>query len=472
MRFIQYFMLQFLLLIVLIFPSCSEQKAPWNQHGALKVVEGSRYLEHEDGTPFLWMGCTAWGMTEWLTREDVDLYLDDRLSKGMNVVQLCLFWGKRQDYPTQFTVNPTNPYGHRAFIEVDGIPDAKQRAILPGGSPENPNDYWDHVDYCLSAIRKRGMYAAVLPFWGRRYVNATHTDHSLQVFSKDNIKSYGVFLGKRYGQHPNIIWVNGGDVKADEGGDYVSVYRMFAEGLAEGVSGEKPGFDETHPAWDSVLMTYHPSGHAMFNSSAWFHNDIWLDFNMIETHLHRNELPAAIRQDIALKPVKPTVMGEGHYEGKTGNKIAKPIHIRRQAYLTFFCGASGHTYGGGFDADGNGPLFSPANNWKPLLNWQGAIQMKYLRDFLEKHQWWAWKPLENVAESGQAEGELEVVGVRSGKGVLIYFPENRTCRLKLESGKNISWFQPATGRVEQAGIKNSNSYQPPNGWEDAVLIIE
>lgn len=146
---------------------------PWEVHGELQVSDNNRYLAYEDGTPFLWLGGTAWGMTEWLSREDVDLYLDNRKSKGINVIQLCLFWGKRVDYPTKFTANAPNPYGHQAFLEVDGFPDASRPAVVAGGTPENPNDYWDHVDYCLEAIRKRGMHAAVLPFWGRRYVNDT-----------------------------------------------------------------------------------------------------------------------------------------------------------------------------------------------------------------------------------------------------------------------------------------------------------
>jgi hypothetical protein len=82
---------------------------------------------------------------------------------------------------------------------------------------------------------------------------------------------------------------------------------------------------------------------------------------MIETNVSRNQLVAAIRQDLVKTPVKPTVLGEGHYEGTTHGS-AEAIHIRRQAYQTFFSGAAGFTYGGGFDEEGNGPLFSPSNN--------------------------------------------------------------------------------------------------------------
>jgi hypothetical protein len=92
-------------------------------------------------------------MTEWMSREEVAYYLDDRKSKGMNVVQLCLFWGKRTDNPTIFTANPTNHYGHQAFYEDEKAPDPLKPAVVDGGSAENPNDYWDHVDFCPNALQ-------------------------------------------------------------------------------------------------------------------------------------------------------------------------------------------------------------------------------------------------------------------------------------------------------------------------------
>jgi len=107
----------------------------------LRVSESGRFLETESGEPFLWLGCTPWGMTEWLTREDVDLYLDDRKAKGMTIVQLCLFWGKREDKPLRFPVNPPNAYGHRAFEVSDGAPDPTRPAVVEGGSATEPNDY-------------------------------------------------------------------------------------------------------------------------------------------------------------------------------------------------------------------------------------------------------------------------------------------------------------------------------------------
>jgi hypothetical protein len=468
-----------LIVITFLLTSCQSAKTeheryPWEEHGKLVVHKNSRIIQHEDGTPFLWLGCTAWGMTEWLSREEVGLYLDDRKSKGMNVVQLCLFWGKRVDYPTKFTANAPNYYGYKAFVENEGFPDANQPGLVEGGSPENPNDYWDHVDYCMKAIKERGMYAAVLPFWGRRYVNATHKGQSLPVFTMENIFQYGQFLGKRYGNEPHIIWVSGGDVQADQGGDYLPHYRLFAEGLVNGVTPEdsEVKWDEKSNVWDSVFLTYHPDGSPMKNSSQWFHNDPWLDFNMIETYMYRDSIVDAVQQDLQLKNPKPTVLGEPDYEGVSDSYTTGAIHIRRQAYQSFFAGAAGFTYGAGRDKEGNGPLFSPANNWEVLLNMEGAGQLIHLKKFLEDYKWWNWELTDNLIVNGKGHGELEKLAVTSGRKVLIYCPGNSKFTLKQKPANKMSWFNTKTGESIPSNGKRINEISPPDGWEDAILILE
>jgi hypothetical protein len=466
--------MKILFILFLAFCSCNplelEDIHPWEKHGTLKVDEESRYIHHQDGTPFLWIGCTAWGMTEWLSREEVDFYLDDRKSKGMNVVQFCLFWGKRVDYPTQFTANAPNFYGHKAFAENNGFPDALQPAVNEGGSVNSPNDYWDHVDYCIEAAKKRGMYAAVLPFWGRRYVNAAYPGQSAPVFTMDNIHQYGKFLGERYAHEPHIIWVNGGDVQADAGGDYLQHYRKFAEGLVYGATNSPALWNEKNKAWDALFMTYHPDGLPMKNSSAWFHYDEWLDFHMIETYVKRDFVVRAVQQDLNLPDPKPTVLAEPHYEGITNNHKAEALHIRRQSYQSFFAGAAGFTYGGGFDEDGNGPLFSPSNNWKPLLNQKGAEQMKHLRKFLEENKWYNWVPVEAITH-GKGDGELEKVAVKSDSRILIYFPGKTDARLSGMEVKNIWWFNTESGNLISGSKSSDNIYSLPEGWVDGVLVL-
>jgi len=47
--------------------------------------------------------------------------------------------------------------------------------------------------------------------------------------------------------------VNGGDVKADLQGDFAPHYRLFAEGLAKGVTGQSVSWNEKSSAWDQLF---------------------------------------------------------------------------------------------------------------------------------------------------------------------------------------------------------------------------
>src|SRR5215207_4733119 len=53
----------------------------------LKVSSDHRSLIREDGTPFFYLGDTAWELFHRLTREDADRYLENRAAKGFTVIQ-------------------------------------------------------------------------------------------------------------------------------------------------------------------------------------------------------------------------------------------------------------------------------------------------------------------------------------------------------------------------------------------------
>ncbi len=48
------------------------------RHGLLTVSDNKRYLAHQDGTPFFYLGDTAWELFHRLNREEVDQYLENR----------------------------------------------------------------------------------------------------------------------------------------------------------------------------------------------------------------------------------------------------------------------------------------------------------------------------------------------------------------------------------------------------------
>ena len=97
-------------------------KLPW-ENGKLMVSENHRYLQHENGTPFFWLGDTGWLLPERLNREESDYYLNECNKRGYNVVQI----------QTVNAVPSFNSYGQQSMPEgfnFNGIEKKRSLRIL------------------------------------------------------------------------------------------------------------------------------------------------------------------------------------------------------------------------------------------------------------------------------------------------------------------------------------------------------
>ena len=72
---------------------------PLYRHGFLRVSDNRRFLCQPDGTPFLWMGDTAWVGPMKSAEVDWESYLADRVSKHFTVIQIgpAPWWAGKQD---------------------------------------------------------------------------------------------------------------------------------------------------------------------------------------------------------------------------------------------------------------------------------------------------------------------------------------------------------------------------------------
>ncbi|HYE73051.1 MAG TPA: DUF4038 domain-containing protein, partial [Blastocatellia bacterium] len=213
----------------------------------LKVSENRRFLVTQDGKPFFYLGDTAWELFHRLNREEADRYLKNRADKGFTVIQAVAL-------AELDGLNDPNAYGHRPLLNNDPTqPDVKEGAN---------NDYWDHVDYIINKAASLGLYIGFLPTWGDKYNKKWGIGP--EIFTPQNAAVYGEWLGRRYRNNTNIIWILGGD-RPLENDTHKEIIRAMANGLRRGAGG-------TH------LITFHPTGGA--SSSQHLHNDDWLDFNM------------------------------------------------------------------------------------------------------------------------------------------------------------------------------------------------
>lgn len=75
----------------------------------LKVSDNKRFLVKADGSPFFYLGDTAWELFHRLNREEADRYLKNRASKGFTVIQAVAL-------AEIDGLNDPNPYGHRPLL--------------------------------------------------------------------------------------------------------------------------------------------------------------------------------------------------------------------------------------------------------------------------------------------------------------------------------------------------------------------
>ena len=154
----------------------------------IEVSANHRFLVDESGAPFFWLGDTAWEIFHRLTREESEDYLENRRQKGFNVIQavaLAEFDGLRVP----------NAYGELPFFDLD---------------PARPNEaYFAHLDWVIARAAEKGMYIGLLPTWGDK-VNRMWGAGPV-VFDVQSARSYGEWIGQRYRQAANVIWILGGD---------------------------------------------------------------------------------------------------------------------------------------------------------------------------------------------------------------------------------------------------------------------
>jgi hypothetical protein len=430
-------------------------ETPW-ANGRLQVAPNGRFVQHENGTHFLYLADTPWAIFERLTREDVELYLKDTAARGFTVVQAVALWDLSRS---------GNAYRDSPIGLTNGRYDPAEIITTPGNDPSDAAayDYWDHVDFVLDTAEKYGLYVALLPTWGN-YVSGTTTyafNMSSNIFTSANARAYGEFLGRRYGDRPNIIWVIGGDRSAVyPNGDFRHIWRRMAEGIGRGATGVSLAWNQEHRAWDQLLMTYHPRRVDHPGSSIWFHDDAWLDFNGIETEHY--DVSAKVQRDWSMSPEKPTAVLEGRYEREPDvqrDTSADTFRQRYQLYHAMLSGSLGYAYG-----HRDIWRFSTAadESWRAALDDPGRRSMNIMRVLLEGIP--NDQLLNRVPDNGLLDGDIGtarerdlLTAMRGGDGefAVVYSTNGRDIRLnlaKLDTGvADVFWLSPRTGDLRAAG---------------------
>lgn len=457
-----------MLLFVISYGQCFSQEKSWKgpsvdfKHGNLKVSENKHFLQFEDGTPFFYLGDTGWELFHRLNKEETEKYLENRRAKGFTVIQAV------------------------ALAELNGLnaPNAEGNKPLINNNPLTPNEkYFEHVDWVIKKAEEKGIFIGLLPTWGDKWNKKW--GEGPEIFNPENAKTYGKFIGLRYRNSPNIIWILGGDRPVE-----VEIQRQVIVAMAEGI---REGDGGKH------LISFHPTGGN--GSSQYFHNELWLDFNMRQNGHSQSytERYYMTSEDYRLEPAKPVIDAEPIYEdhpvnfNPDQNGHSTATDVRRPLYWDLFSGAFGHTYGHhsvwqmwSLERD---PINRPLMPWYEAIDQQGAGQMMYGRLLMESRPFLTRIPdnsiiiTDKIASSVPGNGSYRFVATRDEAGTyaMIYVPVGRKFSVRMDAikGKEVIawWFNPRNGDAKEIGKYSNTGTQTfiapaPGENLDWILVLD
>jgi hypothetical protein len=394
----------------------------------LKVSENHRYFVDQHGDPVFWLGTTQWQLFREYSVEDAKLIIEKTKARGFAFAQVMLL-GVGDG-------TKTNIYGEKPWID---------------NNPLTPNEgYFKKVDAIVKIARDNNLVISMTMFH-QRY---------RKFITQDNARAWAKWIAQRYQKVPTIIWSMTPEAKPE----FLPIMRELAAGLREGDQGAHLITFKPDPA-------PHPIGFA--------HEESWLDFSCMQTWKWVEQIYPMITQEYRMQPIKPVVMAEGAYEqGSEYSFEVTPLWIRRQAYYSFLAGAS-HTYG-------HNDSWRVLPTWRQALDAPGATQLGILKQvFLDRKEWWKLVPDQTVfVKGGNTNGQVLNLAARhqDGRWAMVYLGSQTAfsvnlSKLDYRNGIKALWIDPKTGTSRTtdrvaAGGGGEVPFTTPDGWEDALLVLE
>jgi hypothetical protein len=420
--------MRFLALLLLVFPLAAQYP--------LRASSDGRYLVDKNGKAFLYQADTSWPLLFRSKREDAEMFFADRARKGYNTLQVQLLLGGEPEP----NADGEWPLGYQNQSHED--------LSLP-----NPA-FFQHLDWLLKRAAAHGIQLAIAPVW-LDCCEGGWRDKLLRN-GLDKTRNFGRYLGRRYMQTKNIVWILGGDGIP---GDDLPYLRALAEGIRE--------FDGTH------LITAH-SGRP--HSAAEHKLTVpWLTLNSIDTASPGAGRPrfhtyAAAKRDHEHTPAKPFVLLA---PADSGEDVASRHQIREQTWWAMLSGASGYAFvSQEIDLRNKSATPSPNN--------PSALDLAPLRAILEQYQWWRLRPDFAAQCVGGERGTFSdsadphagqdyvVAACDEARGVALAYANRgqRPFGVNAFASARAIWIDPSDGQIKKREGKNAA------GADDWLLLLK
>ena len=382
----------------------------------LKVSGNGRYLVDQTGAPFLIVGDSPWSLIVQVNETDREMYLADRQTRGFNSLIINLLEHK-------FTTRAPNTLTGLAPFNTPG-------------DFSTPNDaYFDLAHQVVQQAGEHGMVVWLTPAYLGYGGGDEGFFREIKAGGREKLRAYGTYIGKRFKDLPNIVWMLGGDYTPDAPDQWV------VNDLARAIRAEDP----------EHLMTAHhsPEGSAV----GAFGEQDWLTVNNF--YGYEKTLYRPMLAEYARRPVRPYVLQETTYEDEHDST---PDLIRRQAYWAMLSGACGQFFGNNPIWHFDGPTLFPFKlPWRQALDAAGSRDMTHLRELLVQLPWQELAPEANhrILSEGYGTGAATALTVSTADGTLAvaYIPSTgkdvHEVTVSLSSfAKAVTarWYNPTNGQ--------------------------
>jgi hypothetical protein len=401
-----------------------------------------RFLKYQSENPFFLVGDSPWYLDVILNASEIETYLDDRAQRGFNAILLEVI---SRDYQPNGTNNANNS---RPFMTADDF-------TTPG------DRYWQFVDFVLCEANERGILVMFFPMY--LGFSCTNTDGGwcpqVQAQATTQLQSYGVFIGQRFKNQPNIIWVLGGDAAGSSYAGIATREDAFVKGLQS-----KGG---THP------ITYHASrgGSARALRAA-----PWMTIDTQYSDWSGSSSDAASAS--AETPYMPSFLIEAYYEDE---ESMTNLQLRNQYYWSVLGGSHlGFFFGSCnlFQFNRSGGTCSPNTPWRNVLNQTPSKEAALAGRLFRSRRHWLFVPDSSIITSGASSGASLAVAARTSEGssVIAYIPTGNAVTIdmtKVGGGTaRAYWYNPRTGDttlINDYSTSGTQTFTPPDA-NDWVLV--
>lgn len=419
----------------------------------LKISANGRYLADQNNQPYFISGDASWSLIVQGTVHDIDVYLANRHQKRVNMILVNLI-----DHRFG-TFAPSNIYGERPFTHA------------PFTTPNEA--YFTLADYVISSAAKYGIAVLLDPLYIGYKCNNDGWCAEMQTASTSDLYSWGEYVGNRYVNFDNIVWIIGGDVDPT---DYQLEKKVnaFIEGLQSA--------DTRH------LITAH-NDRGQMAVTPW-NGASWITLN--NTYTVFNETYQLAQAAFEFTPAMPFFHVEGFYENDTNSMTNQKL--RAQAYWTILQGGIGYIFGNcpvwglGYPAMDYCPGTDP--DWKAQLDYPGIHYMGLVQELFTSRAWQNLTPdfshtFLTAGYGTYGDINFATTGVANDGSIAIsYLPTIRTVTVdltKMSSFICAYWYDPSNGSystIEGSPFPNTISHEfTPSGSNgdgdsDWILLLE